>query len=177
MKKSLKISIVFIITIIFLIIFLIYPLIKEIKKSSEDFLALKKELILIKKEAEYLKEFEKKYQSLKLDLKKAKDLLINPELPVDFIEFLEKIAKDSEVLIEISSLAAKKIKEDPWPSLKFQIIGKSSFANFLKFLEKLENSPYLIEVENLSATKSKEELGELSLAGISINLSIKVFTK
>jgi hypothetical protein len=58
-----------------------------------------------------------------------------------------------------------------------------SFANFMKFLEKLEAAPYLIEIENLiikRVTASELGWGEiktLKSSDIQATLDIKVQTK
>jgi len=166
-----------------LIFFLIYPLFIEIKKNSKDLISQKQTIQALEAKIENLEKFKILYQDLKPDLEKINTLFVDPEVPIEFISFLEKTSADCEVLIKISSAPAKKTKTDPWPSINFQIFTFSSFPNFLKFLEKLENSPYLIEISNLSIQRiteadlklKKDE--RLALGDVKSTFTIKVYTK
>jgi len=172
------------ITGLIFIFLIIYPLFNNIKKNSEAFISQKKELALLKAEIENLEKFEKIYQTHRENLEKIDKLFIDPEIPTDiikFVGFLRKIAKDSQVSIDISSPTPKKeIAADPWPSITFQVALKGKFTNFGKFLEKIETGPYLIEILNLDTrrlTEKKLEPKEFSSGDTSTSLSIKVFTK
>lgn len=154
--------------IILIFVFLIYPTFSEIKKSSQDFLSQKEKLTSLETKAENLEKFQTYYQEIKSNLEKIDKLFVNPEVPVDFISFLEETSRDSDVAIKIApgSLA----KTAPWSSLFFQIATVSSFPNFLKFLEKLESSIYLIEIQNLNIARLSED-------DVSANISLKVYTQ
>ena len=123
----------------------------------------------LEKKIENLKEFQTLWLEIEPNLKKIDQLFIDPQVPVEFVNFLEKIAKDSEILIEISSAISSKTEKDPWPSLLLQINSTAPFSEFLKFLEKIETSPYLIEIQNLNARRLIEGDAE-------ITLSVKVYT-
>ena len=97
---------------------------------------------------------------------------IDPEKPTSFIRFLEDTAHNSQVSIEHSFAGAEKDEEKAWPKLIYNISSSGSFVNFLKFLDKLENSPYLLEVSNLNIKMAKEYSGEIDAA-----FSLSVFTK
>jgi len=167
-----KINLYLIISIILsvcLIVLVIYPLFKEIKNSSEELVYEKQKLLSLEKKIENLKEFQTLWLKIEPNLKKIDQLFIDPQVPVEFVNFLEKIAKDSEILIEISSALSSKTEKDPWPSLLLQINSTAPFSKFLKFLEKIEASPYLIEIQDLNARGLIEGDTE-------ITLSIKVYT-
>jgi len=85
---------------------------------------------------------------------------------------------------EQSSATTKKTeKEEPWQSLSVQLLVTGSFSNFSKFLHKLENGPYLIEVVDLNTRRLAEkdiqvkELENIPGADTTNVLSIKVFAK
>ena len=164
------------------ITFLIYPLFKEIKKNSEGLVLEKKKIISLAREKENLKKMEGIFKTYQSDLEKIENLFVDPEVPIEFISFLEKTAKDCKVSIKISSTSQKEIKEDPWPSIFFQIDLKSSFSNLSKFLEKLNSSIYLIEIQNLNVSRLTEsdlrlkEGQKLSLDDVKATFSLKVFT-
>jgi len=172
-KQILIFIIIFGVIALFFALFAVYPLFKEIKKNSEDFISTKKELVSLDLQSKNLGEFEKIYQENLQNIEKIDNLFINPEVPVDFISFLEKISQDSKVLIKISLLTSKEEK-DTWPSFQFQILSTGSFNNFSKFLEKIETAPYLIDIKSLNINKSIEGT---STNDIKATLLLKVYAK
>jgi Tfp pilus assembly protein PilO len=183
-KNKINLSlIIFILLAILLILFVIYPLLKEIKINSEEFISKKQSLTLLEKKIENLRQYQTTWREIEPNLERIDKLFIDPELPVEFISFLEKTASDCELSVEISPFSGQKTTNDPWPSLLFQIKTTASFSKFLKFLEKLENSPYLIEIQNLNVKRlTEKELEQKILEkfspGDTINtILIKVYTK
>ena len=169
-KNKINLSlIIFSILSVSLIVFLIYPLFREIIMNSEDLISKKQKLISLETEIESLMEFQTLWQEIELNLKKIDQLFIDPEVPVEFISFLEMTARDCEFPIEISSALPSKIEKDPWPSLFFQISSTTSFSKILKFLARIETSLYLVEIQNLNGRRLTEGDTETTL-------SIKVFT-
>lgn len=180
MKKNYISFISFVFLIIVLIIFVVYPLFKEIKSNSQALFVEKNKIIHLKKEREKLKEISDIYKAFQEDLNKIEASFVDSEFPVELINFLEKNGDASQVKLEILSVTKQSEKEDPWPSLLVQLSVTGEFVNFLKFLTKLENSPYLIEVLDLNIMKSVEretEPGKIALPQIKTILSLKVFTK
>ncbi|MBZ9578292.1 hypothetical protein KJA14_00280 [Patescibacteria group bacterium] len=173
--------IIFGIITILLIILIIHPLFKGIQKNSEEFISQKKKLILLQEEMKSLKETEVLYKTYQTNIDKIDDLFADPEVPIEFIEFLEKNAEKSQLSIKISLMARK--ETEPWPSLFFQISTVGSFPNLLKFLEKLEASSYLIEISDLNVKRLTEkelqsdEFRTFSLGDVYTMFLIKVLTK
>ena len=184
LKTKINLSIIiFIIFAILVIVFLIQPLFSAIKKISQETISQRQKIVEVQAKIENLEKFKSDYQRIKTDLEKINTLFVDPDLPIEFISFLEKISSDSQVKVSITPGLPQKLKEGPWPSLTFQITSASSFPNFLKFLEKLESSNYLIEIQNLNISRLSEtelkskEFEKLSLGDVKATLSIKVFTK
>ena len=183
MKKNYLSSIIFLALATLLIIFLIYYFFEEIKKNSEELVSQKQELISLNQEKESLEKIDTFYKNYQSNLVKVNELFIDKEVPIEFINFLEKLATTSQLLIEISPGARKETKEDPWSNLSFQLSLSGSFPNFLKFLEKLEASPYLIEVLNLNIKKltqselQSEKFKAFSAGDVKADILIKVFTQ
>jgi hypothetical protein len=182
-EKTFLISGVLSLLVLILFYFGIYFLIKDIKKNSEDFLRVKKEISIIQTQIENIESFKNTYVFLKPDLEKVSNLFVDPEVPIDFIKFLETTASSSEVLIKVSLVSPKAIVEEPWSFLEFQLNLTGSIPNFLKFLEKIETANYLIEIQNLSIGRLSEkdlttkELKTFSLDNVNVILVIRVFTK
>lgn len=168
---------------IFFIVFLIYPIFKAVKKNSESILIEKKRIVLLTEEKEDLKKIDNLYNNYQKDLNKIDILFIDPEVPIDFVKFLEDIAQSCQVKIKISSMLKKIEKDDPWENLSTNITIIGSLPNFLKFLEKLENIPYLVEILSFNINQLTEEELKIkefegfSLGDIKTSLLMKVYFK
>ena len=180
-----------------LVVFVILPLFKEIKAISQNLFFKKNKIVYLSEERENIKKIENLYKTYQSDLDRIENLFVDPEIPIEFIGFLEKTATDSQIKLEIfsmtrvaarggdeqSSATTKKTEQEPWQSLSAQLLVTGSFSNFSKFLHKLENGPYLIEVLDLNTKKLTER--EVQAAGFEnipeadtiTAFSIKAFTK
>ena len=173
----------FVLAILVFVIFIIYPLFNEIKKGSADALTQKNTLAELETKTKNLQRFQAIYKSYEPNLEKIDTLLINPAEPINFIEFLEKAASQSQLSIEISPLAPAKIEEDPWPSMNFRLVLTGSFPDFLKFFEKLELSPYLLETLDLSMRRlhewdiKAEKYKDFSVGDVNATLLIKTYSQ
>ena len=212
-----------------LVVFVMWPLFKEIKAISQNLFLKKNKIVYLSEERENLQKIENLYKTYQSDLDRIENLFVDPEVPIEFIGFLEKSATDSQIKLEISSMTraaakgeneataslttraaakgeneataslttravarggdeqssatTKKTEQEPWQSLSAQLLVTGSFSNFSKFLHKLENGPYLIEVLDLNTKKLTER--EVQIAGFEnipeadtiTTFSIKAFTK
>jgi len=157
---------------LFFIVFLIPKFLKEIRADSQELVSLKSELASFQKETENLERLTRVYQNYQSNFSKIDQIFVDPETPIEFFSFLEKNATYFQLEYKISPLSGK---ETETPSLFFQISVSGSFPNFLKFLERLENSPYLIDVLNLNVKKITTK--ETPTANIESTFLIKVYTK
>jgi hypothetical protein len=168
---------------IFFFAFVIPKFLKEIRKNSEDLISSKSELASLREDTKNFSQLEKVYQNYQSNLTKISGFFIDPEVPIEFITFLEKNAVFFQQKIEISLAPKIKTDTEPWPSLSFQISTHGSFPNSLKFLEKLENGPYLIEISDLNIKKLTEgeiqstKFQGLSSGDVESTFSIKVYTR
>jgi len=180
-----------------LVVFVVSPLFKEIKAISQNLFLKKNKIAYLREERENIKKIENLYKAYQPDLDRIENLFIDPEIPIEFIGFLEKTAAGSQIKLEISSMTraaakggdeqssatTKKTEQEPWQSLSAQLLVTGSFSNFSKFLHKLENGPYLIEVLDLNTKKLTER--EVQIVGFEnipeadtiTTFSIKAFTK
>jgi len=165
-----------------LILFIIFPLIGEIKENSQQLLSEKETQLSFSEEKKNLQDFKTIHREIEPDLEKVEDLFANLDVPIESIYFLEETASSSNVLIKISSIVLNE-KKEPWPFLDFHLQTFSSFSNFSKFIERLENSPYLIEIYDLNIRKlanqdlGTKELAEFSLEDVAAVFSLKIFAK
>jgi hypothetical protein len=184
LKKKIYISItIFGIAAVLLVAFLIYPLFQSINKNSEALLSQKGKLALLKKEVESTQGILSLYEDYQPNLEKLDALFVDPGNPIEFINFLEDNAKASQIVVEISSLQSNitSLSQSKgakiWSSLDFQLSLNGSFSNFSKYLDKLENSPYLIEILDFSIKKREANSAEIQNLGIGATLSLRVYAK
>ncbi len=157
-------------------------IIRSIQKNSEEFVSQKKELISVQKEIETFTEAKSRYESSKESIDKIDKLFIDPENPIDFLNFLNKNAESHNLKIKTSPLSSGSKEIDPWPSISFQVSSSGSFSNSMKFLRTLELSPYLIEMSTTNIKNLTEgEIGAkglgMSLDNVNANFLMKVYTK
>ncbi|MFH1353835.1 MAG: type 4a pilus biogenesis protein PilO [bacterium] len=171
LNNKIKLSIFsFSVILILIIVFVVMPVFNDIKSNSEELAKREADLVAIETKISNLEEFRLAYKELEETLSGINNLFIDSEVPVEFINFLERTADDNSLEIEISSAVTQTVKGDIWPSVAFQAQITGSFSDFLKFWKKVESSIYLVEVKNLNVGGSKEDT-------VKAFLSIKVFAK
>lgn len=159
-----------------ILIFSYFFIFLNYKKTKEIY----KEIFVNKVKLENIEKREKNIQEFKEKLGKEnitffEAFFVDKNFPISFINFLEKMAKDSQLKIEISFLETKNKKEN---FLRFQLKILGENQNLFRFLEKIENSPFLIQIEKISISKLKEEKEEKEISppllNLSLNLKVKV---
>ncbi len=144
----------FVVIILCLIGFLVWPLLQDIKNNSGKILSDNAKALFVETEIKELDAFEKKYVEYEPHLRKIEGVFVDVKNPIDFIRFLEKIALDSEVSIEINLLPEQKSSiNGVLPSVFFQIYITGDFVNILKFSERMEFGDYLIMVNSMTIKK------------------------
>lgn len=157
-KKTTIISVFLGIVILVFVTLLIYPKVLQIKKESENLVFQKNRLTGLEARIKNLKEFQTTYKTYRLDFERISQLFINSAEPIGFIEFLEREAAASRLPIEITPFSPQELMPgEYWPSMNFRLAITCPFPNFLEFLEKLESSPYLIEILNLDIRRLTEK--------------------
>lgn len=175
LKKKFQTSIIaFLVALILLVVFAIFPIFGNIKENSQELSSVKKRFSDLEAEIENIERFKSIYEGLEQFLEKVNNLFVDEEVPVGFITFLETAAQENQLQIEIHPTSATKGKKDPWEFLSFQISCQGFFQNFMAFIEKLENGPYLIEIKNINI--SKKNTREEGLPGeVEASFSLKAY--
>lgn len=183
LKKKIYLSLaIFAVINLFFLIFVVYHIFSKIKGQSQDFIKQKNyylELQTRNHNFQELAKFKEEYQD---EFSKIDGLFIDADVPIDFNNFLRKTAQGINLQIEIADVKAGKPETNQWNFLNYQIILTGSFGNLTRFLDKLENSSYLIEVNALNIKKltgkdsSLEELN-ISLGDVRAEVVVKVYTR
>jgi Tfp pilus assembly protein PilO len=168
--KKIKISILGLLLLIVLIfLFAVKPLLNDIRSNSEQLRLSEENLTATESKISNLESFRIVYKGLEDFLEQVDDLFISADVPIDFINFLEENARDMNLEIKIMPNVIKSGKAGAWSNLVFQVSVKGSFNNLSTFLRKIENGVYLIEVNDLSVSRTEEN--------VSASFSLKVFAK
>lgn len=159
-----------------LIVFVVLPLLGEIKKDSKDVVSAKDNLEIIQNRIDKINSAGALYYSMEGDLGKIKSFFIDPGTPIELIKFWEKLAAEANVSIDISPISSRDSGSGPWDRIGFQMRIDGSYIHFLRFLEKIENGPYLAEIKSLSVNK---EFGSLKTGNgeVSAAIELNVFAK
>lgn len=159
----------------------IFSLVKELNRTSEEFVFQKKALELFQLRVEDFKNFQGNYSFYQTILKKIENSFVNQEAPIDFIKFLEKEAENLNLSKEISPLNIPQRETDIWLPVAFSVTLGGPFSDCLKFLERLEQSHWLIEISQLNIKRVEEEKGKqkfegLSLGEVTFAITLKTFS-
>ena len=125
-----------------LIIFLIMPLLLGIRNDSKEFINIRNSTVDLKTQNNEIKTFKTDYESYKSNLEKMNGFFINPESPVGFIKFLEEESRNAGIKSKISLLSDSRTKDQG--VITFQVFSSDDFLKIMNFMERLENSPYVL---------------------------------
>lgn len=182
-KSQLYLSILLIAIIVMgLFFFSICPTFSNIKQDSQNLLINKEELASIEYLTKSFEDFEKNFELYEDGLKEmegllSKESLIDPEIPIEFINFLKEQSQELDLSLKIIPLQDKNKIEEHWNALKFRVTGVGRVDHVRTFIEKIENSKWLLGIVDLTATTYKEGAEVSSRNYISINLTVKIYAQ
>ncbi len=159
---------VFLGLLIFGVLYLFSLTNKVLTKVNEE----KAKLASLKNELSQLEDFKNKKESAS----KIEKVFVKKDAPVEFINFLEEGAKKFKLDLQISILEDFGKKENSYYVLTFALTLKGQFPNLAAFIEYIELSPFLVQIESaiFKAPESKiENLVELP----TLNLNIITYAK
>jgi len=155
----------------------VFPLLRGIKRDSKDLENQYLKVLEASSAETEVAEFLKFSQSHKEDFEIIENIFVDGETPIGFIRFIEEIAATSNLTVKITPGIPKKQKGVPWPVMDFQLASSANYLEFLRFLEKLENGPYLLKVQNTSLIRNRTPQDEEnSIQDVRFTLLVQVFT-
>ncbi len=183
-KKKIYITItLFLIIDVLIGVFLLYPLYQDIREVSDNFLERRKEIVGLESKLRRLKELKKTYAEIEPDSKKIESLFVNSEKPIRFITFIERSADESGIEVNIAPGSGNRIKDKKWETVFFRIELSGTFPSFMKFLEKIEYSPWVVSIDNLNVRavekekKEGEEENIREVKEVSASFQLKAYSK
>jgi|SRR3989344_3099377 len=142
-----------------LIFFMIYPIFQSVRNHSEEFVAIQKKILLIDQQNKEVVDFKKKYDTYKASLENLQTLFVNSQNPVDFIEFIEKTAKEEGISDLNTTIVSNPVTSKTAQAvLTFRVSFTANFSNIVRFVEKMEKGNYLARVRQLGIKQSKDGL-------------------
>ena len=166
-----------------LIRFGLLPLFEDVEENSRELAFQKEALQFLEFRIEDFEHFKENYSYYQSVLEKIDNSFVNQEVPIEFIEFLEKEAEKSGLSIGISPLIVARGGGDLGSPVGFQISLMGNFPDCLRFLERLEQSSFFVEISQLNISKAsvkktmKTELETVETGDVSFILKIKAFSK
>ena len=152
-KKNYIIILVFSLLSLSIIVFFIWPYFIEIRARSEELVLEKDQVSSLNIKINELDNFEKEYDNYLPNLQKIEQMFVDPQDPIDFIEFIEDVASDSKIILQVSPQFSSQSKSK---NIIFQLSGRGNFYDLSVFLERLEHSPYLVNIESLNVSSRKD---------------------
>lgn len=175
-------------TFLALCFFVILPLVKEISLESKALEQEKNRLASARALVESFEDFEKNYQLYAQGLDQmnfllTEEIFIDPELPINFINFFKEQADELDLSLKILPSPIKKDEkndEEKWQETGFRIEWVGNYLNTMRFIDKLENSRWLIEIISINMAKHSPKGEEQALqeeATIQTSVFIRVYAK
>lgn len=133
-----------------ILVFLIIPFTGNVSASSEKLEELKGQIAQMAADEKSIQYFQNIIAGKSKDMNRISEVFIDRTTPIAFIEFLESIGGDT---LDVAPGAIKKESNFPWDFLEFRITMSGSYEDLFLFLQRLEHSPYLVEVKTMSLTE------------------------
>ena len=138
-----------------LIVFIIFFPARIIIEDINELSSLRKTLFSLEEQEDNFNNLNKGYRINLETIKGIDDSFINSEEPVDILTFIEDLSEELKLSTRITPTVPQKSKSDAWPSMIFRLSCKGESEKLIAFLEKLENSKYLMEMTDINLKKTE----------------------
>lgn len=181
-RQKIKINItVFSLVFILAIIFGVGPAFSRLLDLSKNLSNQKEKLNFLEKQIEALENFQKSDLIYQQHINKLNSSFILAQAPIDFIEFLEKSASKNNLKASIASVSSVSEKRGDRLTMVFQATFSGDFPDVFNFLKKIEQSPWLIKIDQVSISRVDEkdkvfEAEGLKTGQVILRLSFQAFS-
>lgn len=156
------------IIITMLIVLVIYPLWQQkIPENNKKLIELQKKEQLLKIKLSQLQAYKTLPKEIKMTVKNLQTMLVDPDFPVDFLDFLDNLARQNNLTIDYSPTGRGKSDKE----ILYRLNLTGNLQDTLRFITQLENGPFLISLNKIQMQKNSENNILLT------DITIKVFTK
>ncbi|MEK7103822.1 MAG: hypothetical protein AAB842_00280 [Patescibacteria group bacterium] len=181
-KQKIKIDITVFAAFLILAVFLgIVPLSSQLSLDSKNLATKKSTLSFLESQIKTLNDFQNSSLEYQQKISKLNASFVSQEAPIEFIEFLEQEASKQGLKISLSSVGGVSEQKGNRLTMGFRATLIGSFPNVLVFLKKIEQSIWLIKVEQVNidrmGDKNKPYSPENAQVGqVVLSLSFKAFS-
>lgn len=146
-QKTLTMMVLLIGSFFVLLFFVVIPLTKKVYQQKDK---LEETKLTLERDRENVGKYKDDLEYLRSNDFLSKNLVVNEDNRIEFVESIEKIAAEKNLNLEIEAytpVAVKNEKNKADVFLKMTLTGK--YDDFIKFLYKLENFQYQIVIQNI----------------------------
>lgn len=178
-KNNILISALFFLGCLLLASVLYYLIGIRLRERSISLIETKKDLALAEKRSRNVALEEELFAKINSNKQTIDALFVNSDEPIVLIKSWEELAAQCNISVKINASQIIASKDDAWKSVGFKITGSGSVANSLRFIEKLERSPYILEIQSvfIGHEEMMGNLGSVGENGLRFDLTIKVYSK
>ncbi len=144
----------------------------EVRQTSREFARGRQELNQLISERTNLFQIKIEYERTVSSRQSVESVFLSSSRAVDFIVFLENLARSSGNAVEVQSVRGE--GEAGGNQLDFKMALAGNYPNLVNFLAQLENSPYLTQVSRLETSRSVDSETRASI--LRTNADIRVLT-
>ncbi|MBI4120350.1 MAG: hypothetical protein HY454_02690 [Parcubacteria group bacterium] len=144
----------------------------EVRQTSREFARGRQELNQLISERTNLFQIKREYERTVASRQSVESVFLSSSRAVDFIVFLENLARSSGNAVEVQSVRGE--GEAGGNQLDFKMALAGNYPNLVNFLAQLENSPYLTQVSRLETSRSVDSETRASI--LRTNADIRVLT-
>ena len=157
--------------------FVILPPIYEMAVRADDLIAKKRNLDYLSEMARISNDEIDDPRGLLADIE---ELYIDPRRPVDRVIFLEEVALDNRLTMDVNITGPE--KGDVWPYLNLIISARGDSKDLYRFIEIIQTADWIVTIDRLNVRKFterdvREGAPALSEQSVITDLSLRVYFK
>lgn len=131
----------------------------QVQVASRKLASIKEKLALAAQKEREISIWHSRSSQFTEEFELLKKSFVKPELPIEFVEEMEKIAEKSGVEVNITFLPQKRETADKEiRPLEVRIIVEGQFRACLRFLDNLEHVHYLVRINSLNISTYQESV-------------------
>lgn len=150
------------------VVFVIFPIFGNIQKSRDRLLLALQDELALKDQIAAVQEYRALAKEVRENLALLEDMLVDVQFPVTFVQFLERLAGENSLSIEVVSPAGG--RAGAGEEVVFQLKIEGTPSDLTRFLTRLETGPYLVRITQMQILRLEENM-------VSANISLGVLAK
>lgn len=142
----------------------------EVRQTSREFARERQELNRLISQRANLFQIKWEHGQIAASRESIEGSFLTADRAVDFIVFLENLARSSGNAVEVQSVRGN--GESGSDSFNFKVALAGNYPNLVNFLAQLENSPYLTQISRLEISQSVDSETRASILKTTADIRI-----